>query len=143
MNAGADEVGTGRLRRRGFAAGVAGLAAAGHSNIGMAGAIGFENFASGIGGVVVIAYFSALTDLRYTAAQYALISAAASIVGRFVTGTTAGAMINAMGYVNFYLLTTVIALPGIFLFWWMMATGLVDQSIGSAGTEEGDPAQSE
>lgn len=121
----------------------AGLAAAGHSNIGMAGAIGFENFASGIGGVVVIAYFSALTDLRYTAAQYALISAAASIVGRFVTGTTAGAMINVMGYVNFYLLTTVIALPGIFLFWWMMATGLVDQSIGSAGTEEGDPAQSE
>ncbi len=43
----------------------AGLAAAGHSNLGMAGAIGFENFASGIGGVTVVAYFSALTDLRF------------------------------------------------------------------------------
>ena len=54
----------------------AALAAVGHSNIGMAAAIGFENFASGYGGVVVVAYFSALCDLRFTAAQYALISAA-------------------------------------------------------------------
>lgn len=110
------------------------LAMSGHSNIGMAGAIGFENTASGIGGVCVVAYFSALCDLRFTATQYALISAAASVVGRFLTGTTAGTLIDAMGYVNFYLLTTVIALPGIILFWIMMRTGLVDASIGSAGT---------
>jgi PAT family beta-lactamase induction signal transducer AmpG len=105
----------------------------------MAAAIGFENFASGYGGVVVVAYFSALTDLRYTAAQYALISAAASVVGRFLTGTTAGALIESMGYVNFYLLTTVAALPGIVLFWWMMRAGLVDAAMGSAGeVGEGD-----
>jgi PAT family beta-lactamase induction signal transducer AmpG len=117
----------------------AGLAAAGHSNIGMASAIGFENFASGYGGVVVVAYFSALADLRYTAAQYALISAAASVVGRFLTGTTAGSLIEALGYVNFYLLTTVAALPGIALFWWMSRTGLVDASMGTAGeVGEGD-----
>jgi len=112
------------------------LAAAGHSNWGMAGAIGFENIASGVGGVTVVAYFSALCDLRFTAAQYALISAAASIVGRFITGTSAGALIEAMGYVNFYLLTTVVALPGILIFWYMCRTGLVDRSIGSAGIEE-------
>lgn len=111
----------------------AGLAAAGHSNLGMAGAIGFENFASGFGGVVVVAYFSALCDLRFTAAQYALISAGASIVGRFLTGTTAGSLIEGFGYVNFYLLTTVLALPGIAVFWWMMRTGLVDEAMGTAG----------
>jgi PAT family beta-lactamase induction signal transducer AmpG len=111
----------------------AGLAASGHNDWAMAGAIGFENISSGIGGVTVVAYFSALCDLRFTAAQYALISAAASVVGRAVTGTTAGAMIEAMGYVNFYLFTTVIALPGIVLFWLMMRAGLIDQSIGSAG----------
>jgi MFS transporter, PAT family, beta-lactamase induction signal transducer AmpG len=109
------------------------LAAAGKSNLGMAAAIGFENFASGYGGVVVVAYFSALCDLRFTAAQYALISASASIVGRFLTGTTAGALIEGMGYVNFYLLTTLAALPGIVLFWWMMRTGLVDAAMGTAG----------
>ncbi|MET0250601.1 MAG: MFS transporter, partial [Novosphingobium sp.] len=117
----------------------AGLAAAGHSNIGMAGAIGFENVASGFGGVVVVAYFSALCDLRFTAAQYALISAGASVVGRFVTGTTAGGLIESMGYVGFYLLTTVLALPGIALFWWMSRTGLVDAAMGTAG-EEPSPA---
>ena len=122
----------------------AGLAVAGHSNWGMAGAIGFENIASGFGGVAVVAYFSALTDLRYTAAQYALISAAASIAGRLLTGTTAGALIEAMGYVNFYLVTTIVALPGILLFWWMMRTGLVDQAIGTAGVVgEGDARAAE
>jgi PAT family beta-lactamase induction signal transducer AmpG len=115
----------------------AALATAGHSNLGMAGAIGFENFASGIGGVTVVAYFSALTDLRFTASQYALISAAASIVGRFLTGTTAGALIDSFGYFNFYLLTTAAAVPGIVLFWWMMRIGLVDSSIGSAGKAGG------
>ena len=111
------------------------LAGAGHSNLGMAAAIGFENIASGIGGVCVVAYFSALCDLRFTAAQYALISAAASIVGRVLTGTTAGALIDAMGYVNFYLLTTLAAVPGILLFWWMIRSGYVDSSIGTAGVE--------
>ena len=115
----------------------AALAAAGHSNLGMAGAIGFENMASGYGGVVVVAYFSALCDLRYTAAQYALISASASVVGRFATGTTAGALIESMGYVNFYLLTTLLAVPGIVLFWWMSRSGLVDAAMGTAGEDEG------
>ena len=111
------------------------LAAAGHTNPGLAGAIGFENVASGIGGVVLVAYFSALTDLRFTASQYALISAAASIVGRILTGTTAGAMVASMGYVTFYWLTTLVALPGIVLFWWMMRAGLIDRSLGTAGTD--------
>ncbi|MBP7137019.1 MAG: MFS transporter [Sphingomonadaceae bacterium] len=115
----------------------AALASAGHSNLGMAGAIGFENVASGFGGVVVVAYFAALCDLRYTASQYALISASASVIGRFLTGTTAGTMIEHFGYVDFYLLTTVLALPGIILFWIMMRNGLVDSAMGDAGEREG------
>jgi len=117
--------------------GFAALAAAGHTNLGMAAVIGFENFASGIGGVTVVAYLSALCSLRYTATQYALLSALASIAGRFLTGTTAGTLIQDMGYVNFYLLTTFIAMPGVMLFWYMMRSGLADVSIGSAG-KDGD-----
>src|SRR5262245_49068888 len=111
------------------------LAGAGHSNPGLAAAMGFENFASGIGGVVIVAYFSALCNLRFTASQYALISAAASVVGRVLTGTTAGALVEQFGYVTFYLLTTAAALPGIILFWQMMRSGLVDSSIGDAGAD--------
>lgn len=115
------------------------LALAGHTNLGLAACMTFENVASGIGGVVVVAYFSALTDLRFTASQYALISAASSVVGRVLTGTTAGAMVESMGFVNFYWFTTVAALPGILLFWWMMRTGLIDASVGTAGTVTEEP----
>ena len=116
------------------------LATAGHSNLGLAAAIGFENFASGYGGVVVVAYFSALCNLQFTAAQYALISAGASVLGRVLTGTTAGGLIQAIGYVNFYLLTTLLALPGILLFWFMIRRGLIDAALGTAGQENGQRA---
>jgi MFS transporter, PAT family, beta-lactamase induction signal transducer AmpG len=109
------------------------LAGSGHNIPGLAAAIGFENFASGYGGVVVVAYFSALCNLQFTAAQYALISAAASVLGRVLTGTTAGALIQAVGYVDFYLLTTVLALPGILLFWFMARSGMIDSALGTAG----------
>jgi PAT family beta-lactamase induction signal transducer AmpG len=115
--------------------GFAALAAAGHTNIGMAAVIGFENFASGIGGVTVVAYLSALCNLRFTATQYAMLSALASIAGRFLTGTTAGSLIEGMGYVGFYLLTTFIAMPGVILFWYMIRSGLADVSMGSAGKD--------
>jgi len=115
--------------------GFAALAAAGHSNVGMAAAIGFENFASGIGGVTVVAYLSALCNLRFTATQYALLSALASIAGRFLTGTTAGTLIQNIGYFNFYLLTPLAAMPGVILFWYMIRSGLADVSMGSAGKE--------
>ena len=79
---------------------------------------------------------SSLTDRNFTATQFALLSAAASITGRFLTGTLAGGMIESLGFTNFYLVTTVAALPGVLLLWWMMASGLVDRSLGTAGTEE-------
>jgi len=113
----------------------AALAAAGHSMPMLAFAIGFENFSSGIGGVVVVAYLSALCSLAFTATQFALLSAAAAVVGRFLTGTTAGALIEKMGYVDFFLLTTVLAFPGVAIYWFMMRSGLVDRSVGSAATE--------
>ncbi len=114
----------------------AALALVGHTNLGMAAAIGFENFASGIGGVTVVAYLSALCNLRFTATQYALLSALASIAGRILTGTTAGGLIESMGYVNFYLLTTLLAFPGVFLFWYMIRSGLADASLGDAGVRK-------
>ena len=57
------------------------------------------------------------------------------IVGRVLTGTTAGELVESMGYVGFYWLTTVLALPGIVLFWWMIRSGLVDRSLGTAGRD--------
>jgi len=96
------------------------LATVGPVNRALALTMGFENFASGMGGVAIVAYLSWLCNLRFTATQFALLSAMASILGRFVQGTTAGALIETLGYVNFYLLTTLLALPGILLFMLLM-----------------------
>jgi PAT family beta-lactamase induction signal transducer AmpG len=112
------------------------LAAVGHSNALLGFTIGFENLASGIGGVVVVAYLSALCNLAYTATQFALLSAAASVVGRLLTGTTAGALIESLGYINFYLLTTAIALPGVLLYLFMLRAGLIERSLGAAGQQQ-------
>ena len=88
---------------------------------------------AGLGQLIFVAYLSALCNLSFTATQFALLSAAASIVGRIVTGTTAGGLIESMGYVQFYLLTALVALPGVLLYLFMMRAGLVDQSLGDAG----------
>jgi len=114
------------------------LAWAGHSKALLAFTIGFENLASGIGGVVVVAYLSALCNLAFTATQFAVLTAAASVVGRVITGTTAGSLIEMMGYVQFYLLTAVVALPGVLLYLFMLRAGLIEQSLGDAGYSGAD-----
>jgi MFS transporter, PAT family, beta-lactamase induction signal transducer AmpG len=101
------------------------LAAAGHDVSLLAAAMGFENFASGVGGVAIVAYLSSLCNLAFTATQFALFSAAASILGRFLTGAFAGGLIDSYGFVNFYLLTTVAALPGVLLFVYLWKAGFV------------------
>ena len=56
-----------------------------------------------------------------------------STASRLVTGTTAGALIESLGYVQFYLLTTVVALPGVLLYLFMLRAGLIERSLGDAG----------
>jgi PAT family beta-lactamase induction signal transducer AmpG len=43
-----------------------------------------------------------------------------------------------MGYVEFYLLTTVVALPGVLLYLFMLRAGLIEQSLGDAGYSGAD-----
>jgi MFS transporter, PAT family, beta-lactamase induction signal transducer AmpG len=104
------------------------LAQQGHSVGILAAAMGFENFASGIGGVAVVGYLSILCNVAFTATQFAMLSAAASILGRFLTGAFAGGLIDTYGFINFYLITTVAALPGVLLFAWLWKAGLVAEA---------------
>jgi PAT family beta-lactamase induction signal transducer AmpG len=103
----------------------AGLAVIGHDVWVLALVQGFENLASGIGGVTVGAWLALLCDRRFTATQFALLSSAAAILGRAFSSGTAGALIESLGYVNFYWLTTALALPGVLIFLWLWRAGLV------------------
>ncbi len=84
----------------------------------MAGAIGLENLCGGMGTAAFVAFLMALTDRRYSAAQYALLSAL-SAVGRIYVGPAAGVMVSAFGWPQFFLVTVVTALPGLVLLRWL------------------------
>lgn len=81
--------------------------------------IGGENFAGGLGTVVFVAYMSALCGERaYTATQFALLSAL-SAVPRTILSSFGGVFAEWFGWVDFFLITTVAAVPGLLLLAWL------------------------
>lgn len=80
----------------------------------MAAAIGLENLCGGLGTAAFVAFLMALTDKRFSAAQFALLSALAA-VGRVYVGPAAGVLVEAYGWPNFFVMTVIAALPGLLL----------------------------
>ena len=97
------------------------LAMAGKSYPVLLVAVGFDNFAGGMGTAAFVALLMALCDHRFTATQYALLSAL-SAVGRVYVGPAAGYMTDpkylGMGWPTFFFITFLVALPGLVLLWW-------------------------
>jgi MFS transporter, PAT family, beta-lactamase induction signal transducer AmpG len=87
----------------------------------MVAAVGFENFAGGMGTAAFVALLMGLCNARYSATQFALLSAAAS-VGRVLVGPPAGYLVEAIGWADFFFLTFLVALPGLALLWWLRGT---------------------
>lgn len=73
-----------------------------------------ENLAGGMGTAAFVALLMTLCDVRFTATQFALLSALASI-GRVVVGPVAGITASDWGWAPFFLVSTVAALPGLIL----------------------------
>lgn len=80
--------------------------------------IGIENLSGGLGTAAFVAYLSALCNKRYTATQYAFLTAGASSL-KTIVSTGSGATVEAVGWVPYFLLTTAAAAPGLLLLWWM------------------------
>ena len=92
------------------------LARAGDSLPVLAGVVAFENLASGMGTSAFVAFMASLCNKRFTATQYALLT---SLMGvpRVLLGATTGYLAKGIGWENFFLFCTLIALPGmLFLF---------------------------
>jgi PAT family beta-lactamase induction signal transducer AmpG len=81
-------------------------------------AVGFENLASGMGTAAFVAFAMALCNHSFSATQYALLSALASL-GRILFGPTTGWLVEATGWANFFVITFIAALPGLWLVWVM------------------------
>ena len=82
-----------------------------------------ENFTSAIGTVIFVAYLSALCGNRaHTATQYALLTALAA-VGRTTLASGGGFIAEYSGWVTFFVITALSAIPSLFLLWWLQARG--------------------
>lgn len=80
--------------------------------LGMTAVVLLENLAGGMGTAAFVALLMTLCDVRYTATQFALLSALASI-GRVVVGPIAGITATDWGWPTFFLFSTAAALPGL------------------------------
>lgn len=83
----------------------------------MATAIGIENICGGLGTAAFVALVMGLCDVRYTATQFALLTALASVGRVFLAGPLTPPLVEQFGWDGFYLITVLIALPGLFLLW--------------------------
>jgi len=82
-----------------------------------------ENLSGGMGTAAFVAFLMSLTSQRYTATQYALLSAFAA-VGRVWVGPLAGVLAESIGWPDFFLLSTVAAVPALWLLWRLRAAVL-------------------
>ena len=95
------------------------LAVAGYDLAILTATIGIENFTGGMGSAAFVAYLSLLCNARFTATQYALLSALAAVPQR-VLSAWGGVLAEALGWVPFFLVSTAAALPGLLLLVYLM-----------------------
>lgn len=77
-------------------------------------AVGLENLTGGMGTAAFVAFLMALCNQRFTATQYALLSAF-SAVGRVWVGPLAGTLLDVIGWPMFFILSTLMAFPGLYM----------------------------
>jgi len=86
----------------------------------LAGVIAFENLSGGMGTAVYVAYMASITNKKFTATQYALLS---SLMGvpRVLASAPTGFMVESLGWVVFFIVCTLVAVPGLVLLRWIVS----------------------
>lgn len=80
----------------------------------LAGVVGAENFFSGLGSTAFVVLLTALCNVRFSATQFALLSALAAI-GRVFLGPLAAWVIPHVGWSYFFVIAALSAIPGLLL----------------------------
>ena len=78
--------------------------------------ISADNLSSGIASAAFIAYLSSLTNINYSATQYALFSSMMLLLPKFLAGYS-GKYVDAFGYSHFFTATALLGLPVLVLVW--------------------------
>ena len=94
--------------------GFAFLATVGHSLLWLGIVIGIEAFGVGLGTAAFVAYIAHTTHPLYTATQFALFTSLAAVPRTFANAAT-GYLVENLGWVKFFLLCFLLAIPGMLL----------------------------
>ena len=81
--------------------------------------IGIENMSGGMGSAAFVAYLSLLCNVKYTGTQYALFTSFMAF-GRTWLSAASGWAADQTSWEVFFVGSTVIALPGLLILWWML-----------------------
>ncbi|AFJ03314.1 AmpG permease [Methylophaga frappieri] len=92
------------------------LATLGHDLMMLYVVISADNLSAGIASAAFIAFLSSLTNISFTAVQYAIFSSLMTLIPKMLGGYSGG-MVEAMGYPQFFLLTALLGLPVLVLIW--------------------------
>ena len=76
--------------------------------------IGADNLSAGIASAAFVAFLSALTNIKFTAMQFAIFTSLMTLIPK-VLGGYSGSMVNEVGYAQFFLITAILGLPVILL----------------------------
>ncbi len=92
------------------------LAGRGHDVTGLVFVVSADNLSAGIASSAFVAYLSGLTNVAYSATQYALFSSVMLLLPKFIAGFS-GVVVDAHGYAFFFTGTALIGLPVLLLVW--------------------------
>ncbi|MBI5278770.1 MAG: permease [Burkholderiales bacterium] len=92
------------------------LTSRGHDLNGLIFVVSADNLSSGIASAAFIAYLSSLTNIQYSATQYALFSSMMLLLPKWLAGFS-GDYVNSFGYTNFFVATALLGLPVLVLVW--------------------------
>jgi PAT family beta-lactamase induction signal transducer AmpG len=76
--------------------------------------ISADNLSAGIASAAFVAFLSSLTNVSFTAMQYAIFSSLMTLIPKSLGGYS-GSMVNAIGYQNFFLVTAILGIPVLLL----------------------------
>jgi PAT family beta-lactamase induction signal transducer AmpG len=100
------------------------LATQGHDLTGLVWVISADNLSSGIATAAFIAFLSSLTNVQYSATQYALFSSMMLLAPKWLAGFS-GVFVDAFGYQAFFISTAIIGVPVLLLIWLIIHFNLV------------------
>ena len=86
------------------------LGTRGHDLTGLVFVISADNLAGGIASAAFVAYLSSLTNVQYSATQYALFSSMMLLAPKWIAGFS-GRFVDANGYTEFFIGTALLGLP--------------------------------